>query len=326
MIRNRQQAVPGRPDDFGDQDFQLIGVRHAFELNSRYAGILDAHITAAEDQAGRPGRRRRDASPTVVWGAPALSERRAHVCHTLCGVLAAPIVSALFAGCLPPARGNHRETPARGRQYTSGTAANCHGDRGDGAGEVARWARPRPRDFRQGVFKFRTTPYGSLPTTADLDRVIQDGLYGTLMPPSTRSTPGAPDVIAYLQCFSPRWRTEQPGTPVVVPDEPTPYHRVGHPRPGAVRRELFVLPRRRHGEWTSGGGMTDVWGTSLQPANLAVGRTKSARTTRDIYLRIMTGINGTPMPGFAGALKPDQAWQIAHYVEPLAPGPARVGS
>jgi plastocyanin len=31
----------------------------------------------------------------------------------------------------------------------------------------------------------------------------------------------------------------------------------------------------------------------------------------------MTGINGTPMPGFAGTLTPDAAWQIAHYVQAL---------
>jgi cytochrome c oxidase cbb3-type subunit 2 len=191
---------------------------------------------------------------------------------------------------------------------------------------VARWARPRPRDFRQGVFKFRTTPYGSLPTTADLDRVIQDGLYGTLMPPFNALNPRARlDVIAYLQTLSPRWRTEQPGTPVVVPDEPTPTTE------SVTRgRELFGANCSScHGDGTgngpAAGGMTDVWGASLQPANLAVGRTKSARTTRDIYIRIMTGINVTPMPGFAAALKPDQAWQIAHYVEALGawPGSSR---
>jgi hypothetical protein len=38
-------------------------------------------------------------------------------------------------------------------------------------------------DFRQGVYKFRSTPYGSLPTTSDLHRVLQEGLYSTYMPP-----------------------------------------------------------------------------------------------------------------------------------------------
>jgi len=41
VIRNQRQAVAGSPDDFGDQDFQLIGVRHALELNSRFAWLLE---------------------------------------------------------------------------------------------------------------------------------------------------------------------------------------------------------------------------------------------------------------------------------------------
>ena len=41
MIRNRRQAVAGTPDNFGDQDFQFVGVRHAFDLNSRFAWLLE---------------------------------------------------------------------------------------------------------------------------------------------------------------------------------------------------------------------------------------------------------------------------------------------
>jgi hypothetical protein len=41
VIRNQRQAVAGSPDDFGDQDFQLVGVRHALELNSRFAWLLE---------------------------------------------------------------------------------------------------------------------------------------------------------------------------------------------------------------------------------------------------------------------------------------------
>ncbi len=41
VVRNQRQAVAGSLDDFGDQDFQLIGVRHALELNSRFAWLLE---------------------------------------------------------------------------------------------------------------------------------------------------------------------------------------------------------------------------------------------------------------------------------------------
>ena len=40
----------------------------------------------------------------------------------------------------------------------------CHGPRGDGNGEMAPTLSPRPRSFREGMFKFRTTPFGKMPT------------------------------------------------------------------------------------------------------------------------------------------------------------------
>src|SRR5467141_2361901 len=37
VVRNQRQAIAGRPADFGDQDFQLVGVRRALALTSRFA-------------------------------------------------------------------------------------------------------------------------------------------------------------------------------------------------------------------------------------------------------------------------------------------------
>jgi mono/diheme cytochrome c family protein len=207
---------------------------------------------------------------------------------------------------------------ARGRRVYERYCVQCHGARGDGAGEVARWSQPRPRDFRQGIYKFSSTPYGFLPTTADLERVIQDGLYGTRMPPFYALSPRERrDVIAYLQTFSPRWRTEQPGTPIAIPDQPPPT------RESVTQgRELFEANCAKcHGDGTGNGPsaakLMDDWRTPLAPSNLTLGRAKWARTGRDIYLRAMAGINGTPMPESADALTPKQVWQIVHYVQAL---------
>ena len=59
---------------------------------------------------------------------------------------------------------------------------SCHGEKGNGQGEFAEWISTKPRDYRQGTFKWRSTPSGSLPTDADLERVLINGLYGTFMP------------------------------------------------------------------------------------------------------------------------------------------------
>src|SRR3984893_10120570 len=50
------------------------------------------------------------------------------------------------------------------RRYCVG----CHGELGDGNGENFPWLDPKPRDFTLGVFKWRSTPTGTLPTDEDL--------------------------------------------------------------------------------------------------------------------------------------------------------------
>lgn len=60
--------------------------------------------------------------------------------------------------------------------------AHCHGITGDGAGPTAAFLNPYPRDYRQGVFKFKSTERSARPTHADLKRVLVDGIPGTAMP------------------------------------------------------------------------------------------------------------------------------------------------
>src|SRR5690606_33485570 len=58
----------------------------------------------------------------------------------------------------------------------------CHGVTGDGNGPAAEYLVPRPRDYRRGIFKFTSTPYGSRPRREDLMRTIDRGVTGTSMP------------------------------------------------------------------------------------------------------------------------------------------------
>ena len=61
--------------------------------------------------------------------------------------------------------------------------AHCHGLSGDGAGPSAVFLEPYPRDFRRGIFKYKSTP-GPLapPTDEDLVRAIRNGSPGSAMP------------------------------------------------------------------------------------------------------------------------------------------------
>src|SRR3974390_2059387 len=45
----------------------------------------------------------------------------------------------------------------QGRNLYMTHCQHCHGVTGDGKGPTARFLNPRPRDYRQGTFKFKST-------------------------------------------------------------------------------------------------------------------------------------------------------------------------
>lgn len=78
----------------------------------------------------------------------------------------------------------------------------CHGLEGGGNGPAAALQNPYPRDFRPGVFKYKSTPRDSKPTREDLRNVLRQGLPGTGMPSfarlSERDLEAAVDYVIYL--------------------------------------------------------------------------------------------------------------------------------
>jgi mono/diheme cytochrome c family protein len=69
-----------------------------------------------------------------------------------------------------------------GRNLYMRHCLHCHGVSGDGNGPTARFLNPRPRDYRQGIFKFKSTQAPMKPSHADLTRILKDGIPGTYMP------------------------------------------------------------------------------------------------------------------------------------------------
>jgi cytochrome c oxidase cbb3-type subunit 2 len=214
---------------------------------------------------------------------------------------------------------------ARGKIVYERYCVSCHGVRGDGAGEFAMESTPRPRDFRQGVFKWRSTPSGSLPLTSDLERTIKEGVYWTLMPSWYPLNQRARlDVIAYIQTFSPRWKADQPGVPIVIPSEPA-----RNPESVARGRTIYETQQcgKCHGDQGTGDGpaaktLVDDWGDLDPPFDLTKGHMKGGATGPDLYRVFMTGLNGTPMPSYADSIKPEEAWDLVHYMQSLTPSRA----
>lgn len=59
---------------------------------------------------------------------------------------------------------------------------HCHGITGDGLGPTAEWLNPYPRNYRHGIYKFKSTPGKQPPAHDDLMQVLYDGIPGTAMP------------------------------------------------------------------------------------------------------------------------------------------------
>ncbi len=60
--------------------------------------------------------------------------------------------------------------------------AHCHGVTGDGQGPTAPFLNPYPRDYRRGLYKFKSTPSTLPPTNEDLHKILIEGVSGTAMP------------------------------------------------------------------------------------------------------------------------------------------------
>ncbi|MFY9741714.1 MAG: cytochrome c [Candidatus Sulfotelmatobacter sp.] len=203
----------------------------------------------------------------------------------------------------------------------------CHGVMGDGNGEVAQWLQPpmwpKPRDFQLGEFKCRSTPSGTLPTDEDLFDTIARGMDRSAMPQWSQFTKyQRANLVAYVKHFSPRFVTEKPGTPIVIPPEPeVTAERI------KAGREVFgrVQCWKCHGVQGMANGpsastLTDDLGAPIAPFNFTEGaRPKCGDTDRDIYRIFMTGLDGTPMPSFADNIKPDEAWDLVFYLRTFMP-------
>jgi mono/diheme cytochrome c family protein len=87
--------------------------------------------------------------------------------------------------------------------------AHCHGITGDGMGPTAAFLNPYPRDYRPGIFKFKSTERSDKPTHADLVRILHNGIAGTSMPSFALLSEVQIEALAeYVKYLSIRGETE----------------------------------------------------------------------------------------------------------------------
>jgi DMSO reductase family type II enzyme heme b subunit len=76
------------------------------------------------------------------------------------------------------------------------------------------------------------------------------------------------------------------------------------------------------GDGPSAPELTDDWGAPIRPANLhKPWNFRGGHTPEALYLRLQSGIAGTPMPSFADSLNEEKTWHLVNYVMSLWPDP-----
>ena len=199
----------------------------------------------------------------------------------------------------------------------------CHGPDGNADGMNAQWIDPKPRNFTEATFKCRSTPTGTLPVDQDLFNAITRGFVTTNMPQWRPLSPQQrADLVAFVKTWSPRWSTEKPGTPLVIPQE-TPDTPESVER-GKVLYQTTLKCVECHGPTGVGDGpsaatLHDNDGNPIKPFDFVTGtRFKCGSTDEDLYRILMTGLDGTPMPSWADFLEnPNQTWDLVHYLRSL---------
>jgi len=217
--------------------------------------------------------------------------------------------------------GNLTGNSDAGRQLYFRYCWGCHGPHGDGQGENAPWVTPQPRNFVAAVFKCRSTPTGTLPTDEDLYNSVRRGFNFTNMPSWLALTAQErANLVAFIKTFSPRWVTEKPGTPIPVPAEPKlTIESIKHGGELFQKLECWKCHGQEgRGDGPSASTLTDSNDQPIRPYNFTSdNRSKCGSTNQDLYKIFMTGVDGTPMPSFADVVKPEDAWDLVHYLRTL---------
>ena len=223
---------------------------------------------------------------------------------------------------------------ALGKAVYEKRCAGCHGEGGKGDGPAAELLLPRPRDFTAGKYKIRTTA-GALASDQDLLRIVTDGMPGTSMPP-WRALPEKERtaVVAYVKTFAEAYKGAKV-EPVPVPKEVSSSE--ASIRRGKKMFDAFECVKCHgqagRGDPAPGSDLKDDWGHPIRPANLHKPWTfRGGPARKDVVMRLLTGVAGTPMPAIADSLedyrKSDEkdadvreasVWDLANYVRSLGP-------
>ncbi len=241
-----------------------------------------------------------------------------------------PAVFLLLFGSQPAHAegGDELRLYMRGEFLFQKNCAVCHGRSGKGDGPLAKDVPVLPRNFRDVVFKFRSTPPGFQPTDADLKRTIRRGIAGSTMPVFDSLTDGEIEaLIAYIKAFSKRWNDpERIVQSITIPGIPPWFAQpvAADPHISAGKKVFTAHCAICHGDDARGagpaaGGLLDLAGRPILPGDLTQPALRSGPEPSDIFRTLATGMDGTPMPAYLEALGAETIWDLTAYILSLAP-------
>ena len=248
--------------------------------------------------------------------------RTAKITKLILGIAAALAVPMLASAQQRESHvGKYAGDTGAGKQLYYRYCWGCHGFRGDGNGENGPYLNILPRNFVAATFKCRSTPTGTLPTDEDLFNALTRGFNNSNMPAwITLTAQNRADLVAFIKTFSPRWKSDKPGDPIAVPAEPAlSLQSIQHGKELFTKLECWKCHGAEgRGDGPSASTLTDSNDQPIRPYNFAAGsRFKCGATNHDLYKIFMTGLDGTPMPSFADVIKPEDAWDLVHFLRTL---------
>lgn len=248
---------------------------------------------------------------------------------------------------------------ARGRKSYARWCIGCHGDEGLGDGKASAWMSPKPRNFQKGFFKFRTTPSGALPTSEDVVKVITRGLPGSAMP-SFELVPekerrdlaawvlhlagfGVAKLEAEVLRENEKLTREQilaqhmpalkgavaarfaSAVPILLPPEPAADEASLTRGRARYAKECSACHGKTGlGDGTSSTTLRDWQGAAILPRDFSTGKFRAGSTNADLFVRLKTGLMGTPMPSINGS--DADLWDLVHAIRSFVTAPSEGAS